>query len=194
MTAFSASRSTLLLLDLHTPAAAAAHGEWDLLHAVRGMAPAFLVYLLSFTTLGIFWIGQQTQLNHLDRSNRHLTWMHLAFLFAVTIQPFSTRLLTDFVQYRVALIVYWLNIVMLGGMLWVCWRYTLAAHLEAKNLPDAVKAAICHRIVAAQKLYAIGALLCLVNTYWSIGFILLVQLNYVVAPRTWRSLKPDPAH
>ncbi len=32
-------------------------------------------------------------------------------------------------------------------------------------------------------LYPFGALLCLVSTYVSIGFIILVQLNYAVAPR-----------
>jgi hypothetical protein len=30
-----------------------------------------------------------------------------------------------------------------------------------------------------------GALLCVFNAYWSIGFIVLVQLNYVLAPRIW---------
>lgn len=35
----------------------------------------------------------------------------------------------------------------------------------------------------AQSLYALGAALCVVNTYWSIAFIVLVQLNYAVAPR-----------
>ncbi len=39
------------------------------------------------------------------------------------------------------------------------------------------------RIVIAQALYAFGALLCVVNTYVSIVFIVLVQLNYVIAPR-----------
>lgn len=39
------------------------------------------------------------------------------------------------------------------------------------------------RIVIAQSLYGFGALLCFFNTYWSIGFIVLVQLNYVIAPR-----------
>jgi hypothetical protein len=38
------------------------------------------------------------------------------------------------------------------------------------------------RIFVAQALYAFGAALCLFSTYWSIGFILLVQLNYVVGP------------
>jgi hypothetical protein len=32
-------------------------------------------------------------------------------------------------------------------------------------------------------LYAVGALLCVIDTTWSIRFIVLVQLNYAVAPR-----------
>ena len=47
----------------------------------------------------------------------------------------------------------------------------------------AVSHAIKRRIVVAQTLYAFGALLCAANTYWSIGFLVLVQLNYAIAPR-----------
>ena len=39
------------------------------------------MYMMSFMTLGIFWIGQQTQLNHLARSDRSLSWIHMLFLF-----------------------------------------------------------------------------------------------------------------
>ena len=35
----------------------------------------------------------------------------------------------------------------------------------------------------AQGLYAFGACLCLFNTYVSIAFIILVQLNFALAPR-----------
>jgi hypothetical protein len=37
--------------------------------------------------------------------------------------------------------------------------------------------------VIGQSLYALGALLCVFNTTWSIAFIVLVQLNYAIAPR-----------
>ena len=50
-------------------------------------------------------------------------------------------------------------------------------------MPPHVSDAIRRRIVIAQSLYAFGALLCVINPYWSIGFIVLVQLNYVIAPR-----------
>ena len=35
---------------------------------------------MSFLTLGIFWVGQQTQLNQIERSNRSFAWMNLGFL------------------------------------------------------------------------------------------------------------------
>src|SRR5580658_9411664 len=60
---------TLLVLDLHAPAAEAIHSERDLLHALAPLAPRLLVYLMSFMTLGIFWVGQQVQLNHLARQH-----------------------------------------------------------------------------------------------------------------------------
>ena len=64
---------TLLVLDLHTPAVGAIHSERDLWAVVVALAPRILVYLLSFLTLGIFWIGQQIQLNQMACSDRNLT-------------------------------------------------------------------------------------------------------------------------
>jgi hypothetical protein len=43
--------------------------------------------------------------------------------------------------------------------------------------------AVRRRIVGAQSLYAFGAALCVFSTYASIAFIVLVQLNFAVAPR-----------
>ena len=43
---------TLLVLDLHAPAAQAIHSERDLLHALVPLAPRLAVYLMSFLTPG----------------------------------------------------------------------------------------------------------------------------------------------
>jgi uncharacterized membrane protein len=173
---------TLLVLDLRAPAAAAVHSEADLWRALLQLAPRLLVYLMSFLTLGIFWVGQQTQLNHLERTDRDLSWLHLAFLFAVTLMPFSTALIADFITYRVALLVYWANILLLGVLLLAAWNYATRAGL-VRDLHPGTNRAVRRRIVIAQALYAFGALLCVFGTYWSLGFIILVQLNYVFAPR-----------
>jgi uncharacterized membrane protein len=174
---------TLLVLDLRTPAETAIHSESDLWHAIAALAPRIFVYLMSFLTLGIFWVGQQTQLNHFSRGDRHLAWIHLAFLFAVSLMPFSTSLMAAFISYRLALLIYWANIVLLGVILFAGWRYAVRAELVKKDLSPGTAEAIERRIIIAQALYALGASLCLVNTYWSLGFILIVQTYYAVAPR-----------
>lgn len=142
--------------------------------------------LMSFLTLGIFWVGQQTQLNHLERSNRSLTWMHIVFLLGVTLIPFSKHLLAEFPAYRAALIVYWLNILFLGVALHLTWMCGMQEAPLRAGMAHEVPKAIQLRIAIAQALYAPGALLCVINTYCSIAFLVLVQLYYVIAPRFGR--------
>ncbi|MBW4091229.1 MAG: DUF1211 domain-containing protein [Proteobacteria bacterium] len=170
---------TLLVLDLRVPAA----GTAGLAHALAGLAPHLLVYLMSFMTLGIFWVGQQTQLNHLAQADRNLAWIHLGFLFAVTLMPFSTGLIGSFIAARLALLAYWVNILLPGIALFAAWRYATRAGLISPDAPAGIGRAVERRIVIAQALYAAGAALCAISTYWSLGFMVLVQINYVLAPR-----------
>jgi uncharacterized membrane protein len=172
---------TLLVLDLRTPAADVIHSEHDLLNALVALTPRLVTYLMSFLTLGIFWLGQQVQLDRLARSGRDLVWIHLGFLCAVTLVPFSTALLAEHINYRVALVVYWANILLLGLLLLWTWKEAVRAKLVREDTPPEIVAAVYRRILIAQLLYAFGAALCLISTYWSIAFIVLVQLNYVVA-------------
>jgi uncharacterized membrane protein len=174
---------TLLVLDLRVPAAAAIHSELDLRRALISLAPRVLIFLMSIMTNGIFWVGQQTQLNYFARSDRNLVWIHIAFLCAICLTPFSTALLAEFIQYGTALILYWSNILFLGLTLFWSWSYATRARLVTDNLPPEVHPAVIRRIVIAQALYAAGTLLCVFNTYYSIVAIVLVQLNYAIAPR-----------
>jgi uncharacterized membrane protein len=176
---------TLLVLDLHVPTAAQVHSESELVAALCALGPQWITYGMSFLTLGIFWAGQQTQLNHFDEGTRDLTWIHLGFLFAVTLVPLSTRLLAEFIHYRVALGLYWFNIFVLGAMLYWSWTHATHRDLIKADTPDEIRASICRRIVIAQSLYAAGAALCFINTWFSIAAIVLVQLNYAIAPRAW---------
>jgi uncharacterized membrane protein len=175
---------TLLVLGLSVPALSAARTEGDLWRELLGLGPNVLVYAMSFMTLGIFWVGQGTQLNQLARSNRNYSWLQLFFLFAVTLVPFSTALLARFPTFRVALVAYWLNIVLLGMTLLAGLQYGLRAGLfKETEMPD-VTPLMRGRILIAQTLYAIATATCLVFPTWvSIGLIFLVQLNYVIAPR-----------
>ena len=187
---------TILVLDLKAPSVprrpqqpvwsggggsehALAHG---LLHDV---APRLVPYLMSFLTLGIFWVGQQTQLQSFTRSNRALTWIHLTFLLAVTLLPFSTGLLAQDTTYRLSVAVYWLNLLALGVVLYVSLRYAEHAGVISDETTNEMREAMAQRIVVYQTLYALAALTCLINTYLAIGLLFALQVNAVIAPRIW---------
>jgi uncharacterized membrane protein len=178
---------TLLVLDLHIPPAAGVHSERELVAGLAAMGPQWIVYGMSFLTLGIFWAGQQTQLNHIEEGTRDLTWIHLGFLFAITLLPLSTRLLGEFITYRTAVGIYWVNILVPGAMLYWSWAHAMHAGLIKPDTPPEIRNSICRRVLIAQSLYAAGAALCVVNTWVSIGVIVLVQLNYAIAPRFRRT-------
>jgi uncharacterized membrane protein len=173
---------TLLVLDLRVPDLKGITTETDLLNALAPVAPHLITSSLTFLTLGIFWVGQSTQLSLLKNVDRNITWIHIAFLFAVVLEPFSTALLATFINFRIAIVEYWLNILVLGALLLASYKYAYYAKLMIDETPlglDAVE----RRIFIAQALYFLGMLLCLVNTALSVGFIFLVQLNYAIAPR-----------
>jgi uncharacterized membrane protein len=149
---------TLLVLDIHAPSVEAVQSEQDLWRALGALAPRVVMYLMSFMTLGIFWNGQQTQFNALSSANRDLSWIHILFLAMVSITPFSTSLLAEFITLRTALLIYWANILVLGIVLYVSWRYAQRAGLVKDESNKALACAVERRILIAQSLYAFGAL------------------------------------
>lgn len=179
---------TILVLDLRAPAVELVRNDGDLWRALATMGPKLVAYVLSFMTLGIFWVGQQSQLHLLKRTERGVTWIHLFLLLMVSMVPFSTTLLGQFTDFRVALWVYWLNSFLMGLALYLAWRCAWSQGLVKDSTTEAMNEAIRHRVVLSQSLYFCGALLAFVNPRWSIAAIFALQLNYVFAPRWLRKL------
>jgi TMEM175 potassium channel family protein len=175
---------TLLVLDVRVPAETVAHvhSERQLWHALAALAPQLVAYLLSFTMLGTFWLGQQTHLNHFVGVDRQLAWIHLGFLAGVTLLPFSTSLLAQFTTMRTAIGWYWLNLLLLGLMLAASIGYAGRAGLLKAETTTEERRALRQRIVLAQVLYGCAALLCLVHPYVSVGALIVVQAYFVFSP------------
>ena len=173
---------TLLVLGLAVPAVKDVSSESDLWRALGNLFPSIVTYFMSFITLGIFWVGQQTQLSKVERANRTYTWIHLTFLMTVTLVPFSTQLLARFHWSRLALIVYWLNIAVMGIALLVALEYGLRSNVFPEDHRTVVARFFRRRVVGAQSLYVVAMLLCFVDTHLSIAAFVAIQLNFVIAP------------
>jgi uncharacterized membrane protein len=175
---------TLIVLEIRVPPLDAHATDGQLAAALGDLAPRFVTYLLSFLTLGIFWNGQQTQLSYVERGNRDLAWLELLFLAIIALFPFTTSLLADHIDLRLALALYWLNIFLAGAALYAIWEYVERSGLTREGTAPVVGVAIRRRIGIAQLLYFAGLVIALViGTYPAIAWIVLVQLNYAIAPR-----------
>ena len=178
---------TLIVLEIRVPELTD-HSDAGLWMALGQLAPLFVTYLLSFLTLGIFWNGQQTQLTYVDRAGRDLAWLELLFLAVIALFPFTTSLLAENIDLRLALGLYWLNIFVAGAALYGIWAYVERAGLVREGTAPEIGRLIRRRIGIAQLLYGLGFLISLLpsGTYPAIAWIVLVQLNFAIAPRIWK--------
>ncbi len=173
---------TLLVLDIKVPISESIQTEKDIIHALGTLTPKFLSYFLSFITLGIFWTAHSAHYTFIEHSDRHLNWLCLFFLLFVSVLPFTTAFLSEHIEFRISIALYWLNIFFLGLTMFFHWVYAYNHH--CLNLPEnkrrMVDRAIRRRGFVAQGLYAIGAVLCFMNNYVSITFIICVQLYFAI--------------
>jgi uncharacterized membrane protein len=171
---------TLLVLDVRLPDAEAGSSRalWDQL---ADLGPHLAAYLLSFTMLGTFWLAIHTVLDLCDRSDRTLAWAVLGFLFFVTTLPFTASVLADHAHVPLAVVLYWLNLAALGATLaWVVIH--ARRHLvEPQHTPGMTL--VARRLVLAQSLYAVAALLTFASPVLAIVALAGVQLFFIVSPR-----------
>lgn len=172
---------TLLVLEIRVPVLESIRSEQDLIHAFVALKSKFLVYFLAFMTTGIFWVGHSSQYKYIQESDRNLNWINLLFLLSVTMLPFTTAFLGDYVHFKFPVAVYWLNIFLMGAMLYINWVYACRHHFVHEETRLVVDIPLRRRIITAQSLYFLGALLCFISPVLSIAFIILVQLNYAFA-------------
>jgi len=174
---------TLLVLDVRLPEPAQARTSDALVDVLAELRPQLLAYVLSFTMLGTFWLAQHTLLGLYDRADRNVAWLHLALLLAVTLLPFTTSVLADYLTTRTAIGIYWLNLLLLGLCLGASACYARRAGLvTGDDGPDRLRI-FSRRILVAQVLYGVAALLCLVNTTASVVALVVVQAYFVTSPR-----------
>ncbi len=169
---------TLLVLELKVPAHELVHSEQGAWHSLMELKYEFLTYFLSFMTLGIFWMGQAFQFQYTERSDRNSSWINIFFLMIISMLPFTTAFLSKHIEYKLAIGVYWLNIFLAGLLIYIHWSYIVKRKLVKQEDLAQIDKAARKRVIVAQSLYLMGALLCFISTYLSIFFIIAVQLNY----------------
>jgi uncharacterized membrane protein len=78
---------TVLSIDVPTGLSSANVG-----HAIAGLLPDVLTYLLSFAVVGLFWLGHHVIVDRVIRVDRSLLTLNLGFLATISLVPVVTEL------------------------------------------------------------------------------------------------------
>ncbi len=74
---------TIMVLELKAP-------PDSTLTSLRGLAPQFLSYLLSFVVVAIMWVNHHHMLHSARRADARLLWSNCFLLFCMSLVPFVT--------------------------------------------------------------------------------------------------------
>jgi len=97
---------TLLVLTLSVPVVKDIPNSEGLWPEMRGLWRESLAYLMSFFIVGLLWSYNHLVFRHIRRANGTLLLINLVFLLAVSIMPFSSALVANNWDERLAAIVY----------------------------------------------------------------------------------------
>ena len=114
---------TLLALDIQVPHIPAGSEATLLPGALLGLWPKLFSFLLSFWVVGLYWLAHHRTFHYISGYDRSLLLINLLFLMWVVLLPFSTSLLGEYGDQQIAVIIYAVDVSLIGlSLSWVWWH------------------------------------------------------------------------
>ena len=145
---------------------------------LAALGPKLLSYVISFVVLGIYWIGHHNQFHYIRRADRLFLWINILFLMCVAFISFSAALLGRYSGQELAVIVYGLNLELVGVVLYGHWWYATAHNrLVDRDLNAEVVRMAKRRTLMAPIAYVAAMVISLVSIPVSIAIYVLVPCD-----------------
>jgi uncharacterized membrane protein len=165
---------TIMAFELKTPVTA----NW---HGLQGRAPQLLVYILSFTVIGIYWNNHHHLLRATRRISAAVMWTNLHLLFWLSLVPFATQWVGA--EHARALPAATYGVVALGAAL--AYFSLVRAILRANVDDDVIVTAIGRDVkgMVSPIIYIAGFGLAFVSPYLAYACYVAVSLMWFVPNR-----------
>jgi uncharacterized membrane protein len=178
---------TLLVFDIRLPDSP----PDQLAITLRSVWTSFLGYVVSFLLLSIYWMGHRSQYQLIRFADHNLHWLNLLFFALAGMIPFSTGLLAHYNDQWLAVVVYGLNLILIGVALYFHWRYAVG-HPELTDgpLPPEVVRFGTIRCLLAPVCYVVAIGVGILDPRISLFAFALVPFLYIIPPlqRMWLHL------
>lgn len=126
---------TLLVFEIRIPQIYGAATDQTLLNALISIYPLFLSYILSFSLLFTYWRAHHYIASVLAKNvDMRLSNLSALFLIFVGLVPFSAHLLGAYNHTQVAIIIFGINIILIGISLFMMRQYVVKSS-AIENMP-----------------------------------------------------------
>ncbi len=128
---------TLLVLDLVVPVLSSGATSGDLGQALSKESASFVSYFLSFLIAGVWWNAHNRNFSFLRDADSRLRWLNLLFLIWIALLPFFTKILNQYANLQLGLVLYAFDQAGAGFFMTLSWWYSSRNHrLVDRTLKD----------------------------------------------------------
>jgi TMEM175 potassium channel family protein len=122
--------------------------------------PDILAYIISFATLGVYWLTHHRIFRSILYVDRPLIWINILFLMIIGVVPFSTTLLTQYLDQQISIFAYSFNAILAGVIVYALYFYTKRhSELVDKTIPSLIGRRAGRRTIVTTSTYSVAILI-----------------------------------
>ncbi len=163
---------TIMVLELKVP-------HENGLPSLYAVMPTLLVYLLSFTFVGIYWVNHDHLLKRIEGTDKVTLYANLFFLFCLSLLPFFTSYVLEKSQDGLSVAIYALSMVLTGFSFFLL-RMAIMRNLKYFGELKAEDLQAQKKHLASLGLYLAAAVLADWHPKFAMGVIAIVTLIWIV--------------
>jgi uncharacterized membrane protein len=143
--------------------------------------PEFLAYIVSFSTLGAFWVAHHRVFRWILYVNRPLIWINISFLMVIGLVPFSTTLLTQYMHSQNSIFVFSFNAIIAGLLIYAIYYYVKRnTELVDSSVQALIEKSSSRRVLATVLTYSVSIIFSFIYLPVSMFLLLLVLVPEII--------------
>jgi uncharacterized membrane protein len=123
---------TILVLGITPPKPDISQAQAVLAGQIVDILPEIFIFIVSFLILAGFWLSHHRQFHFVRDIDSRLLWINIILLIAIVFIPFSTDVAGDYPEILIAVLLFHINIIIIGFI------FSYQAHyiLQSRKLCD----------------------------------------------------------
>jgi uncharacterized membrane protein len=175
---------TLLIIEIGVPHV---EGEGSLGDKLLDLWPSYAAYVLSFVTIGIYWVNHHAFFRLFHSTTHFFLMIHVLFLMAIAFLPFPTAVLGEYLKdgnhRQAAVSLYCLGLLFPATGWFLVWAYGNFRGLLDDNLHSRYTRFATYQYIFSMFVYLVAFGVSFVSAWAALGLCAAITGVYLFPPR-----------